>query len=1223
MALALPTLAYGRVLGVSDAATYVTVNGAEVAVGHAFALGASTTVLLVGSTASTAAVRITRNGAPQAGPVIQIQVARPTGLPSITTPPAFYKGPYGFGSVACAASPASYCVYQGAVLATGAALPFQAGAVFDLVGAGATFVASQGALGAPPISLYLSAGGPAPPVVTASAFFQSGSTLTAILVGCNIGVTGAATSLNYQLLAGGVQVRTGSIAPVTATTNAQPYLYGTTAIPPVGGIFVTNNSAVVVTATAVTGLPSAVSTYAALGKSAPPIAGTATSAIPIYASTSASTALSAFTVALTLAASAAANVVLYVIKNFATGTITFSCPGTVPTTLVCTGVLDNTWHALTLTNVSFSAGTPVVFAVSFASTAAAGEVIFAPLVVNTIGFTTPQLDALPTTTSPQYSLPIQYVLTAVGSGGTVVQPSNTLVTAAPPPPNPSGAVYAMTFPGPTGEMAQPTSSWAASNYVASTSSFTFQQASSVTGTYPNWVLVSPTTLASGSMAGLADPYVYGGGTTDNDYYQFSLSLVNSIGVTVAVAGVVNQAPTVGLTVPVMTFAGTYQTTAVPSATWTATECNNVSWALWVSATNSVYPTGYSLVAGSSGSASPGAGAGSASFSGATTPLYYYTWVVTATDGVDPVTQHSVPAQPTGIGPATVTITSATINLATGVFTVNWSGTNETGYTTALYNPSGVIHTGSFGVAPTGVDSFTLTALDSYYWIVTATQGAGGASVSATSSTQTLAAPTVTPGTLTLGSPGTTSSTITVPWTQTGGSTMSIAVYQGTSSSNVFSGSLLGTQTGIASTSNTWTSTASQFAFVNLDWVGVTLTNSATSVPFTASANSATIENYNPVPPATVTITSFVLTGVGANASATLDFTSTYATSFNVTLFQGTTSSNVFSGAVIINIPTLTSSATSYTYSAGGLTFTDWLGFEIIANQSGGTPSSPQYSSATQNGTPSGITVSVAGATPTVSADGSMTYVQFLSTSGTNTFQVTANPSSLNFTYALIGGGGSGGYEVGGGGGAGGYLNGTASLTTSTTYTAVVGAGGSITTGPGYVGAGSSTFNGLTAYGGGVGGDHFSNDGGTGGCGGGGVATGGLGIAFQGYAGGGNVSGNNRSAGGGGGVGGVGSPATTVLVAGNGGIGTTLVIGGTSFSFGGGGGGNAFPNSGTTTTPGSASYGGGAGAPYPGTNPAAGTPGTNGTGGGGGGALVVYGFTAAGGGSGFVLLAWPS
>lgn len=245
-----------------------------------------------------------------------------------------------------------------------------------------------------------------------------------------------------------------------------------------------------------------------------------------------------------------------------------------------------------------------------------------------------------------------------------------------------------------------------------------------------------------------------------------------------------------------------------------------------------------------------------------------------------------------------------------------------------------------------------------------------------------------------------------------------------------------------------------------------------------------------------------------------------------------------------------------------------------------------------------------------------------------TIQTTAyigSPPPVTFSadVLVVAGGGGGGDMVGGGGGAGGIISTTVNLSTGTTYTITVGAGGSLNSD-----GSNSTFDTLTAIGGGGGQGNSSSgvnghDGGSGGGGGGGVVSGGAGTSGQGH-----NAGNTTEwsgyygCGGGGGASSSGTDGTSAG-GGNGGDGiistlitdsdaTTLGVGqvvGTDVYFGGGGGGGSF-NDGPT---GSGGLGGGASGTLTGSAH---------TGGGGGGST---GNTSNGGsgGSGVVIVSVPT
>ena len=268
----------------------------------------------------------------------------------------------------------------------------------------------------------------------------------------------------------------------------------------------------------------------------------------------------------------------------------------------------------------------------------------------------------------------------------------------------------------------------------------------------------------------------------------------------------------------------------------------------------------------------------------------------------------------------------------------------------------------------------------------------------------------------------------------------------------------------------------------------------------------------------------------------------------------------------------------------------------------------------------------------------------VSSNATSNFTVTATDGSETATrdysitveapivvdFLVIAGGGGGGQDYGGGGGAGGYRNsynsetsgrGSSSesaitITSGTTYTVTVGAGGTQAT---YQGLGSSGGNSLisgsglttiTSLGGGGGGGNLA-DGASGGSGGGGGSnnSGGSGTANQGYDGGNAPTGGSGYAGaGGGGASANGSSVGNQAGAGgNGGGGYSSSITGSSVGRAGGGGGSGY-----LTNGGSASDGGGNGGDYDG-NPSS-SNGTANTGGGAGG-----GDPNGTGGSGVVIL----
>ena len=274
-----------------------------------------------------------------------------------------------------------------------------------------------------------------------------------------------------------------------------------------------------------------------------------------------------------------------------------------------------------------------------------------------------------------------------------------------------------------------------------------------------------------------------------------------------------------------------------------------------------------------------------------------------------------------------------------------------------------------------------------------------------------------------------------------------------------------------------------------------------------------------------------------------------------------------------------------------------------------------------------------------------------------TFATTSDWSAATVEYVVIGGGGSGAYDIGGGGGAGAWREGTTPIGAHPVSTTIqVGAGGqdSMEPSPGrYDGSPSYFGTPITAPGGGGGGSPDNASGNPGGSGGGPRGnqshSGGTGTGdpFPGTPGtsptngwghdGGTSTGSGEGGGGGGGAGGVGAPGASNPGHGYGGIGIQLPTtyrdpksgvgfpgpGGSTYWLAGGGGGAAHPENDVVP-------GGGLGGPYAGAGDGQGTPGNAGTrgqvnsgSGGGGGAPGGTPRDGGGGGSGIVLIAYPS
>jgi len=295
---------------------------------------------------------------------------------------------------------------------------------------------------------------------------------------------------------------------------------------------------------------------------------------------------------------------------------------------------------------------------------------------------------------------------------------------------------------------------------------------------------------------------------------------------------------------------------------------------------------------------------------------------------------------------------------------------------------------------------------------------------------------------------------------------------------------------------------------------------------------------------------------------------------------------------------------------------------------------------------------------------SMVYVDatqgWIAYNATNETATALVPSTITVDYLVVAGGGGGGGNEGAGGGAGGLRTSYGSITggggsaetslsllLSTNYTVTVGPGGNGNDyspwTKGYNGS-NSVFSTITSSGGGGGGTGISspylktgNDGGSGGGESRGLATA-TGQAVttpvvQGYRGGFSAPTNGDSSGGGGGAGGAGIDQTGSTTGGtNGGVGlavnilsasnaTTASVGevsGSDVYFAGGGGGGSYGS----VAVGTGGLGGGADGENTGVGFNA-TGNTGGGGGGGGGSNADSTRVGGNGGSGVVILRYPS
>jgi hypothetical protein len=222
-----------------------------------------------------------------------------------------------------------------------------------------------------------------------------------------------------------------------------------------------------------------------------------------------------------------------------------------------------------------------------------------------------------------------------------------------------------------------------------------------------------------------------------------------------------------------------------------------------------------------------------------------------------------------------------------------------------------------------------------------------------------------------------------------------------------------------------------------------------------------------------------------------------------------------------------------------------------------------------------LTTATGGTVTQMVENGSTWNVHTFTTVGTTNFVVSALSNEATVQFLLVGGGGGGANDSGGGGGGGAVIRGTTTLAGAGTYPVVVGDGGVANTGS-YSGGiqygsqgGSTTFNGITATGGGGGAAHLrpanptpgANSGGGADAGGNpsaGVAptlpAGTTGTVYAGFKGGNPANGGHRS---GGGAGAGGAAPNSI---GYGGPGVAIDIDGNTFYYGGGGGGGvwAFP-----------------------------------------------------------------
>lgn len=405
-------------------------------------------------------------------------------------------------------------------------------------------------------------------------------------------------------------------------------------------------------------------------------------------------------------------------------------------------------------------------------------------------------------------------------------------------------------------------------------------------------------------------------------------------------------------------------------------------------------------------------------------------------------------------------------------------------------------------------------------------------------------------------------------------------------------------------------------------------NGAASISFTtASADGgSTITSYrfksNPGNITTSTGTTSPQLATGLSGGTSYSFTGYAVNSIGDSAESSSTSSIAITtlpqAPTIGTVSTVNSTTVSIPFTAGGTGGSTITAYTVT--------SSPSISLSTSSLTsPLSVTGSfIAGTAYTftiaaVNANGTS-----IASSASNSIAPFNPPTSV--TYLVVGGGGGG---TAGGGGAGGFKTSTLSVSSGSALTVTVGGGG----GGDASNGGDSTFHNVTVLGGGRGGfggqatpnGYGSGGGGGYGSGGDGVSAGGTGAATNaggnGYGGGSGINGNNTGnnklrGGGGGGASGNGNSYSGTGTPGNGGNGTASSISGVSVTYAGGGGGSGETNGSNISSGGSGGGGnGGRG------NTTSANIGTDGLGGGGGGGL--YGAGGQRGGSGVVIISYPT
>jgi len=405
------------------------------------------------------------------------------------------------------------------------------------------------------------------------------------------------------------------------------------------------------------------------------------------------------------------------------------------------------------------------------------------------------------------------------------------------------------------------------------------------------------------------------------------------------------------------------------------------------------------------------------------------------------------------------------------------------------------------------------------------------------------------------------------------------------------------------------------------------TSGAIAFTFTPGTNGGSPYGYTAI--GTIASSSYTATTTSTTVSVAVGIAGSYSATGTAYNGFGTSPSNPALSVTVttvpdaptsVTVPSATTSAVTVSWTApsatGGKTITEYTVTPYIG------------ATAQTTTTTSSTSVSVSGLTQ------GQTYTFKVKASNANGYGLDSTASSAFIVpfaaeVLVVAGGGCGGSIIGGGGGAGGVRYTTSyDINSGSSLTVTVGAGSAIRNSSTYKGS-PSQFGTLSATGGGSGQtsvDGADVNGAPGGSGGGApwrdnatTRVGGAGnqggySPVEGYKGGDNLlttSSATNVSGGGGGASAAGQDSQSGSQAGAGGAGVAYSITGSSVTYAGGGGGGARANSGAALGAGGAGGGGGSadGAPN--------------TGGGGSGSAYTSNSNGWAGGSGIVILAYPS